>query len=183
MIQSRSITTAEQLLCAGDIGRCELVRGELIMMSPANPEHARLVARLTHALMSHMDRHPGLAAEVWSGDPGFLIRRNPDTVRAPDVALIRRDRVLRTPPHGFFPGAPDLAVEVLSPGDAAGEVRAKVQDWLEAGVIEVWVVDPQRKTVAIHRRGADVQMLGETDDITAGDVLPGFRAPVAELFR
>lgn len=176
------ITTAEELWRAGDIGRCELVRGEVIMMSPANPEHARVMARLSYLIMTWLDEHPD-AGEVWSGDPGFIIQRDPDTVRAPDIALVARHDVERTQTTGFARGAPRLAIEIISPNDAASEVLAKVQDWLNAGTEEVWVVDPQRRTVAISRKDQPVRGLGEKDELTSGSLLPGFRVPVAAVFR
>jgi Uma2 family endonuclease len=85
-------------------------------------------------------------------------------------------------PRAFFQGAPDLAVEVVSPGDRAGEVLAKVHEWLDAGCRAVWVVDPQTRTVAVHRSRNEIAVLQSTDTLSGGDLLPGFSVPVSEIF-
>jgi Uma2 family endonuclease len=180
MATTGQITTAEELLHASGLGRCELVRGELRMMSPAGFHHGRIAGRV-HSRLSHFVEARGLGV-VASAETGFFITRNPDTVRAPDVAFVRADRV---PPHsarGFFEGAPDLAAEVLSPEDRPREVLAKVQDWLGAGARAVWVVDPAAQTVRAYQQGGAVARLDLADDVTAEDILPGFRLPVREIF-
>jgi Uma2 family endonuclease len=177
-----TITTAEQLSQAGDIGRCELVRGELVMMSPTNPEHSRRTAWLTYVLLQHIAQHPE-QGQVHNGDPGFVIEADPDTVRAPDVALVKQGGAAFEPEKSFFRGAPALAVEVLSPGDTAGETLEKVQQWLEAGTTEVWIVDPDRKTISINSTGRPVRVLRSGEALTCEGILPGFSVPVADIFR
>ncbi len=118
-----------------------------------------------------------------AGGTGFILARNPDTVRAADVAFVRQSRIAEIGiPQFYFPGAPDLAVEVVSPNDRPNEVEAKVQDWLSHGTLMVWVVDPRRRTVAVHRSPADVRELGATDFLEAPDLLPGFGLGVGEIF-
>lgn len=174
------ITTAEQLLHAPELGRCELVRGELIMMSPAGFEHGRVVVNVTLPLAEYLKQHPlGILA---GAETGFRIASDPDTVRAPDVAFIRRDRVPPPTFRGFFQGAPDLAVEVLSPEDRASEVLAKVGDWLDAGCRAVWVVDPSTRTVSVYESRSQIRVLGDQETLTGGEVLPGFRVLVADIF-
>ena len=116
-------------------------------------------------------------------DPGVIVRRNPDAVRAPDVAFIRADRV---PPNGmpkaFSEIVPDLIVEVVSPGDSAAEVQSKVREWIEAGARLVWVVYPNDRSVNVIRSLQDRQALAATDSLDGGDVLPGFACSVAEIF-
>ena len=119
---------------------------------------------------------------VLGAETGFRIASNPDTVRAPDVAVIRNQGIGGGLPDGFFPGAPDLAVEVLSPNDRAGDVLAKVQDWLNAGTAAVWVVDPKTQTVTIYGADRKAAILTSTDTLSGGDLLPGFSVPVADLF-
>lgn len=172
------VTTAEELLHARDIGRCELVRGELVMMSPSGGRHGRISHELAYALEQHVrPRHLGtiLAAET-----GFLLSRDPDTVRAPDVAFVRSGRPCDT--EGFVPGAPDLAVEVLSPDDRPGYVREKVAEWIEAGTRAVWVVDPRKRAVTVHGPRRKPRVLGENDTLRAGSVLPGLEIAVREIF-
>ena len=174
-----AITTAEQLLCAGDIGRCELVRGELRMMIPAGGEHGRITGYLTYLLGTHIVKNE--LGTFYAAETGFLLHREPDTVRAPDFAFIAAGRA--TPPErGYVSGAPDLAVEVLSPDDRPGYVREKVAEWLEAGTVAVWVVDPRRRTVTIHEAASPPTTLGESDTLPGGELLPGLELDVRELF-
>lgn len=173
------ITTAEQLFQAPDLGPCELVRGELIMVSPAGYAHGSIAGRITLALGEFV-RPRGLG-DVLGAEPGFLIGRDPDTVRAPDVAFVRAERIPTGEKTRFFEGAPDLAVEVLSPNDRASEVNAKVRDWLDAGCRMVWVVDPATRMVSVYRSRAQIEVLGASDTLRGDDVLPGFSLPVAEL--
>lgn len=174
------VTTAKQLLECPDLGRCELVRGELIMMSPAGEEHGWLVANLSASLTVFVRQH-GLG-RVYAGDTGFHIARDPDTVRAPDVAFVRAERAGDKPAARFFPGAPDLAVEILSPSDRAGEVLAKVHDWLDAGCRAVWLVDPRTRTVTAYRSRTRITVLGVDDQLSGEDVVDGFSMQVAEIF-
>lgn len=173
-----SITTAEQLLRAGDIGRCELVRGKLVMMVPAGGEHGDIAYELGYRLGEYV--RPRKLGKILAAETGFLISRRPDTVRAPDVAFVRAGRL--TISRGYIPGAPDLAVEVLSPDDRPGYVREKVAEWLEAGTRAVWVVDPRARTVAVHEAGRKPRVLAESQVLPGGDVLPGFELPVREIF-
>ncbi|MDQ1557424.1 MAG: hypothetical protein QOD32_484 [Pyrinomonadaceae bacterium] len=121
--------------------------------------------------------------EVYAAETGFKLKTNPDTVRAPDVSFIRQERVEQVgDTEGFWPGAPDLAVEVNSPGDRIGEVEEKVQAWLNAGARLVWVVSPKLRVVTVCRSLNDIETLTEKDTLDGGEVVPGFRFPVAELF-
>ena len=174
------ITTAEELLHAPELGRCELVRGDLVMMSPAGFEHGRIVMRVSNPIADYVRDHA--LGVVTGAETGFHIARNPDTVRAPDVGFVRMERLPETTVSGFFDGPPDLAVEVLSPDDRPRAVAAKVEDWLTAGCLAVWVVDPAKRVVTVHRRGAAPQVFGTSDELDGEDVLPGFRVAVAEIF-
>jgi Uma2 family endonuclease len=174
-----TITTAEQLLRAGDIGRCELVRGELRRMIPSGGEHGRIAGKLTCAVGNHvMSRHLGT---FYAAETGFILSRDPDTVRAPDVAFTGTERAAPAV-RGFVPAAPDLAVEVLSPDDRPGYVREKVAEWLEAGTRAVWVVDPRERTVTVHEPPHTPSVRGETESLRGGDVLPGFELAVRDIF-
>jgi len=150
------------------------------MMSPAGSEHGLIALRIGSALLDFVESHA--LGVVLGAETGFQIAQNPDTVRAPDVAFIRAERVGGKLPRGFFPGAPDLAVEVLSPNDRASEVLAKVQEWLDAGCRAVWVVDPATRTVTIYRGRREALILTSTDTLGGGELLPGFSAAVARFF-
>jgi len=180
MALTEHITTAEQLLHSPDLGRCELVRGELVMMSPAGFEHGRILVRITRPLAEFVEQQR--LGVVTGAETGFHIGRDPDTVRAPDVAFLRAARVPAEPERGFFPGAPDLAVEVLSPEDRASEVLAKVRQWLDAGTETVWVADPATETVSVYRSPTRAEVLGEGEVLGGGELLPGFRVLVSEIF-
>jgi Uma2 family endonuclease len=179
MATTERITTAEQLFYTPNLGRCELVRGELIMMSPAGARHGAIIVRITAKLFAFVEQHR--LGTVYSADTGFYIERDRDTVRSPDVAFVTAARAGDQPGKGFFPGPPDLAVEVLSPTDRPGEVADKVQNWLETGCRHVWVVDPDAKTVTDHQSSALPQVVGIDGQLDGGDLLPGFTLKVAEV--
>jgi len=180
MAMTEHITTAEQLFQATGLGRCELLRGDLVMMSPAGSRHGAIALRIGSILLDFVNRR-GLGV-VLGAETGFQISYDPDTVRAPDAAFVRADRIGGGLPAGFFPGAPDLAVEVLSPSDRASEVSAKVENWLSAGCLAVWVVDPKTHAITVYRSSHESTIFNPSDTLDGGDVLPGFRTPVAEVF-
>jgi Uma2 family endonuclease len=172
------ITTVEELLQAQDIGRCELVRGELLMMVPPGFEHGRIGTRIGVRLGGFVEQK---ALGIVLTEVGFVLARNPDTVRAPDVAFVRAERATE-PIAGYFEGAPDLAVEILSPDDRPGCVHDKVAEWLEAGTRVVWVVDPHAQTVTVHRPRGKPQVLGDADLLRGDGALNGFDVAVREIF-
>jgi Uma2 family endonuclease len=176
------LMTAEDLeRLPNDHMRHELVRGELRTMPPAGGEHGVLVINLSAPLAVHVKANKlGL---VFGAETGFRIAKDPDTVRAPDIAFVRKDRIPAAGiPKSFWPGPPDLAVEMVSPGDTHDEVEEKVQEWLDAGTVVVWVVSPKRRTVTVHRSAKDVVILTEKDELDGGALLPGFRCRVSEIF-
>lgn len=175
-------STASELYAMPDDGfRYELVKGELRKMSPSGSEHGAIIINISVLLAQHV-RSEKLGV-CFGAETGFKIASDPDTVRAPDVAFVRRERVPESGiPKKFWPGAPDLAVEVLSPGDTYSEVNEKVEDWLGAGARAVWIVDPRRRAVSIYRSMTDATSLSEGDELDGGDVVPGFRCKVSEIF-
>ncbi len=166
----------------GDIGRCELLYGELVMMSPAGPTHGYVAARINRLIANHVDANDlGL---VFAAETGFLIESKPDLVRAPDVSFVRKERLaIGLPKRGFFRGVPDLAVEVISPEDTKREVAEKVNMWLAHGTISCWVADPATKTITIHRTGQKPIRLMKEDQLRDKPTLAGFVLSVAEVFR
>lgn len=180
MATTLPITTAEQLLATSGGGRSELVRGELVIMNPAGFEHGWIVNNISFAITRLVkERRLGI---VTGAETGFQIGHDPDTVRAPDVGFVSSDRVPSKATKGFFLGAPDLAVEVLSPSDRAVAVTAKVQDWLASGCRAVWVVDPGTKSVTVYRGLDRVAVLSHTEILTCDGILPDFSLPVGEIF-
>jgi Uma2 family endonuclease len=181
MATVESLITAEKLLKTPDLGRCELLQGELITMSPSGALHGRYVDILERWIGSYVAAHS--LGVTFGAETGFIIERNPDTVRAPDVALVVQERIPNPFPTGFFPGPPDLAVEVLSPGDRASEVTAKTRHWLATGCREVWNVDPETKTITLHRADGSIVQLSTSDHLESPQLLPGLRKPLAEIFQ
>jgi Uma2 family endonuclease len=117
------------------------------------------------------------------GECGYVLRRNPDTVRGPDASFVSSERLAAWEARGpFFEGAPDLAVEVLSPSNTRREIEEKVSEYLAAGGREVWVADPEARRITVHRPDEGPRDLGPDDTLDGGDLLPGFDVPVAELF-
>jgi len=174
-------TASELYEMPSDGFRYELVKGELRRMSPSGSEHGVIVINVSLLVASYVkSKDLGIC---FGAETGFKITSDPDTVRAPDVAFVSRERIPESGiPKKFWPGAPDLAVEVLSPGDTYSEVDEKVIDWIDAGTRAVWVVNPKRRSVSVYRSTAEVRRLSEGDELDGGDVLPGFRCRVAEIF-
>ncbi len=181
MSTSPAPITAEELTRMSDVGRCELIRGELRKMNPAGSEHGILIVRLTRSLANHVLQHD--LGFVFGVETGFMIESNPDTVRAPDIAFIDRTHVPADGiPMSFWPGAPDLAVEVLSPSDSVSQVDDKVEAWLNAGAALVWVVNPKWRNVTVYRSASEIVTLNEDDTLSGNDVVPNFSCSVSEIF-
>ena len=175
-----TVMTADQLLHASiPDKRTELVRGVLVVREPAGYNHGRVIAQLTGRLWSHVER--AAAGQLLGAETGFTLFRDPDTVRAPDIAFVHRDRLPDPASRGFVELAPDLVVEVLSPDDRPGETLAKVGDWLEAGARLVWVIDPDRRTARVYHADGRETSVTEKEDLTGEDVLPGFVCPLATI--
>jgi Uma2 family endonuclease len=159
----------------------ELVRGVLLTMAPPFFPHGRAASRFGRSLDRHVEAHQ--LGEVHSTEIGYLLTTNPDTVRAPDVGFISREHLASSGDiRGYFPGSPDLVVEVISPNDRLTKVAEKVTEWLEYGAKLVFVVNPRRKTVDVHRPGQQPRTLGVDDVLDGEDVVPGWSMAVRDLF-
>jgi Uma2 family endonuclease len=168
--------TAEELFALPDDGnRYELVRGELIVMSPSALPPTVVAGNLFGRLWNFLRRHRRLGVCGFS-EGGFKLESDPDTVRAPDIWFLRADRVPPggLPRGGYWPGTPDLAVEVLSPSDRFTAVLRKAQDYLAAGTGLVWIIDPEGRSAAIFRPGQAPMLIGESGILDGGNLLPGF---------
>jgi Uma2 family endonuclease len=179
---TRSVTADELLAMPDDGYRYELVKGELIQMSPPGDEHGRVTMHVAAPLYQHVKEH-GLGV-VYAAETGFKLESDPDTVRAPDVAFVSRTRAEQAGKvEGYWIGAPDLAVEVLSPNDQRRRVDEKVAHWLAAGSRMVWVVSPKLRTVTVYLSLTDISVLTEKDTLHGSHVIPGFQIAVADLFQ
>ncbi len=174
--------TADELLRMPEDGfRYELVEGELKKMAPAGGMHGKVAINIAAPLKMYVSQNK--LGTVYAAETGFLLSTNPDTVRAPDTAYVETSRVEKIEnEYGYFPGAPDLAVEVNSPNDIFSEVQAKAVEWLEAGTKMVIVADPQEKQVTVYRSLNDVSILTEKDTLDGGDVVPGWSMDVKDMF-
>jgi Uma2 family endonuclease len=178
MTVETKLVTAEELLRMPDETGVELIDGEIRKMSPAGSRHGRIAARIHSSLGPYVEQR-GLGATLIA-EAGFIIRRNPDTVRAPDLAFVRKERW--NDPDGYFPGSPDLAVEVISPNDSYTEVSAKVIDWLQSGVQLVIVIDPAKQKAEIHRSLTTHDFIDIDGSLDGGTVVPGWTLPLRDLF-
>jgi Uma2 family endonuclease len=165
----------------GDIGRCELIYGELVMMSPAGAEHGIVALRFGSFLREFVDAHD--LGYTFAAETGYMITRDPDLLRAADASFVRKARMPGSIPVGFIEGVPDLAVEVVSPGDTRREVAEKVDMWLANGTAVVWVADPKPQTVVARRVGQPPVTLSIGDDIRDEPLLPGFVLPLSKVFK
>jgi len=180
-LNPRLLTEQDLARLPDDGFRHELQAGLLLAEPRPFPLHAQVQARIIELVAGFVRAH-GLGQVL--GDGGFLLASNPDTVRGPDVAFVTRERWSAVTDRGrFFQGAPDLAVEILSPSNRAGEIHAKVADYLAAGARLVWIVDPKRRTITIHETLLAPRRLGARDALDGGDVLPGFAIPVEAVFE
>ncbi len=186
MSAQKTLVTAELLpglssRLSSEGKRTELVEGELVVMAPAGGRHGRIANTIAYFLTQvSRDRKWGT---VFAAETGFLLRRDPDTVRAPDVAFVSSERLgTDEAPAGFLKMAPDLPVEVVSPSDSAAAVQSKVEDWLGAGTRLVWVVYPDTRSVTVYRSLNEAEVLSEPDALDGAPVLPDFALPVSDLF-
>ena len=179
--QTRPMTAKELLEKPDDGFRYELVEGELRRMTPAGNVHGYIAANFLGPLQRHV--RDGRLGRVYAAETGFRLSSDPDTVRAPDVAFVSRARLDETGDvSGYWPGAPDLAVEVVSPSDTHTEVTEKSLAWLGAGCRMVLAVDPSQRTVTVYRSREDIRILTGGEAIDGADVVPGFGLPVSNLF-
>jgi Uma2 family endonuclease len=176
----QSTLTAEAAWALDPSGLWELVDGRVVAVSPAGARHGRVVARVTRALADFVEaRRLGV---VLAGDVGFVLRRDPDTVRAPDVAFLAAARLKGPLPAEFVTGAPDLAIEILSPGDRRSEVDQKAAEFIAAGATAVWAIDPGAETAKIYS-GAGARELLRTDGLTCPELLGDFELRLLELWQ
>jgi Uma2 family endonuclease len=174
--------TAEELLrYSHEPYRQELVEGRLHEMEPPGAEHGAVAMRIAMLLAPAVDE-AGIGI-VFASEVGFQLASDPDTVRAPDVAFIAADRVPETGiPRGYWPGPPDLAVEVVSPNDRHSEVEGKALSWLAAGTRAVVVVDPPLRTATVYRSRHDIRIVSAHEPLGLDDVVPGWSPHVGEFF-
>ncbi len=183
MAETKTRITAEELIAMPDNGmRREVVKGELREMAPAGALRGDAAMNLGALLKLHVKANR--LGRAPAAETGFILARNPDTIRAPDTGFISEERVpAEGPPDGYWELAPDLAVEVVSPSDTASEVQEKVREWIEAGVKLVWVVYPKTRSIVVHKSLKDISTLTEGESLDGGEVVPDFECPVKDILE
>lgn len=179
MSTATHLVTAEELIRLDGPYSYELVKGELLTMPLPGAKHGVVTMNLSSPLHLHVQTHR--LGFVFGAETGFILDRNPDTVLGPDIAFVRSERI-STLPNGYLEMVPDLIVEVISPGQSRSKIEKKTLQWLEHGALEVWLVNPKTRTVDIRRPTGENQILQEGDEVTGGDLVPGFRIPVSRIF-
>ena len=180
-----ALLTAEEFYELPDAphgGKMELICGRVVTNMPVGAKHGKYAGRVYSRLERFIENNDlgeiGLEA-------GFRLSRNPDTVRAPDVHFVRRDKLPDGLPDGFFPISPDLAVEVVSPGDTERELAEKLGQYRDAGVARSWVVRPERRSITVHYHDGTVNTFKDGDTLDTNDAgfeVEGFALPITELF-
>ena len=177
-----SPVTGEALALTPDLGRCELVRGRLVLATPTFREHGRVEGNFFRAIDSFVESRK--LGKVLVGEVGIWTGRDPDTIRGADVAFLSSERYARCgAKRGFLDVAPDLVVEVLSASESRASIEEKLGEYFSCGVRLVWVADPVRTRVRAYRSLEDARDFGARDLLPGDDVLPGFSVPVSRLFE
>ena len=174
------LLTAEEFFAMPGSRHQELVRGEIVETMPPGRKHGKLALKIGKHIDNWIEQGGGGEAGVESG---FILVREPDLVRSPDIYYVRAERIPEGEVfEGFWQIAPDLAVEIVSPGDTAEEVRTKVREYLDAGTSMVWVVYPRSREVIVHTPDGLARTYGPEATLETPSVLPGFSCPVNAIF-
>ncbi len=179
MSTATRLLTAEEFAALPGSRHQELVRGEVVETMPPGRKHGKLALKIGKLIDNWVEQNGGEAGV----ESGFILARDPDLVRSPDVYYVRAERL----PEGevseaFWTIAPDLAVEVVSPSDTADEVEAKVFEYLAAGTAVVWVVYPRSRRVTVHTPDGLARTYGPEATLVSPELLPGFSVPIKDLF-
>lgn len=172
--------TGEMLFKLGDIGPVELVKGEIVSMSPTGHPHGYVEVNIGSVLREFVRKQK--LGRVLGGEVGIYTQREPDTVRAADVAFISHQRWPQVKSQSYLDVAPELVVEILSPDDAWSQLMEKLEEYFNIGVQMIWVADPRRQQIYVYHSVTKVERFVVEDVLSGGEVLPGFSVPVVELF-
>jgi len=179
-IPPKKWVTGEELFKMGDIGRTELIKGEIIYLMPTGLLHGIIEFAIAAILRNFVQLHQ--LGYVFGGETGIYITREPDTVRGVDAAYISHERFAQIKSTSYLDVAPELVVEVMSPDDSWTEINDKIEEYFAIGVVLIWIVNPKRKLVHVYRSPTTLEILRAHDTLTGDEVLPGFAVPLTELF-
>lgn len=176
----RTITSDDLLDLPKDGFRYEIVKGELRKKMPSGILHALIAGRIA-GLLSAFIRQRKLG-EILTAEPGFKLSLMPETLRVPDVSFMRREKFLQIKNYNkFYQGAPDLAVEVVSPSETFQDVQEKIEEYLAHGVELIWIVRPKQMTITVYRPQHELKVLRGGDSLDGADVIPGFNCLVEDI--
>jgi len=175
------LVTGEELLAMGDIGPCELIDGRIVRMNPTGIQHGDIVIALGSALRDFVRKRQ--LGRVVGGEVGIYTRREPDRVRAADIAFVSQERLADKSLKGFLKVAPELVVEIISPTDRWQNMRDKLEEYFAIGVQRVWIVEPDNRDVLVYSTSTEMRKFGEGDMLMGEGVLDGFTLAIAELFE
>ncbi len=175
------LITGDELLAMGDIGRTELIDGRIVYMPPTSGGHGYNEIEIGGFLREYV--RPRKLGWVLGGEVGIYIRRNPDRIRAADVAFVSRKQSAQRPRHGYLEIAPELVVEVISPRDTWEEIHDKLEDYFSIGIQRVWVVHPDQEYVLVYRSPTDSTKIKSSEILRGEGTLAGFELSLAELFE
>jgi len=172
------LSLADYAALPDDGKRYELVEGELVELTFPNWKHSSIQSFLFGKLSAYLDRDP--IGKV-GNDFGFILGRDPDTLRGPDLYFVTKERASSISPDSWMDGAPNLAVEILSPSNSRAEIRRKVEQYLAAGSDLVWVIDPEQRTIETIGSSGKRTVLTDDDELTARTLLPDFSVSVRDV--
>jgi Uma2 family endonuclease len=176
---ARPLSLAEFEQLPEDEEGTELSRGWLVREPPPGGEHGVVCGEVYYLLRTFVsERNLGRVLI----ETGFRLSENPPTVRGPDIAFIAEAHMPAEVPIGYWTVSPDLAVDVVSPGNTPKDIGLKVLDYLDAGTSEIWVVQPRSRTVVVHRANGDARIV-RTNESLSSELLPGLELPLSEIFR
>jgi Uma2 family endonuclease len=178
--ETTTLLTGEELFVLGDSGRTELVKGEIVRMAPTGYLHGRIELKFGKILDAFVEQHN--LGQVFVGEVGIYTHRDPDTVRGADVAYISNERLSQAQSQSYLDVAPELIVEILSPGDRWSDITEKLDEYFAIGVQQVWLANPQRQEVFVYHSPIEVKRFTADEKLSGGEILPGFEVVVAKLF-
>ncbi len=178
-VLSPPLTLEEFARLPEDGARHEMNAGELLTLPPPKSLHSRVALTILEALQQHLRQHGALRVIP---EAGYVLSRDRLTIRQPDVSILSRERIRTTDPDNYFEGAPELAVEVISPSESAEDLEIKTRQYLQNGGRQVWIVYPRTQSVHVFSGGNAAIILDRDQILDGGDLLPGFRVSVASLF-